>query len=57
MIMIMTIILILTSSLAGERMHGLPNISTEEIREEQHDVRINDHKDDDDDELGELTNY
>jgi len=29
-------------SLAGERMHGLPNVSQEELREEQHDISIGD---------------
>ena len=30
-------------------MHGLPNVSQEELKEEQHDVREHDDDDDDDD--------
>ena len=36
---ITVVIIIIVHSLAGERMHGLPNVSQEELKEEQHDVR------------------
>ena len=42
---ITVLIIIIVHSLAGERMHGLPNVSQEELKEEQHDVR--EHHDDD----------